>query len=88
MIERKQTGIYNASGLPGNLTMEKMLQECKTVSGSDASLTWVSEKFLLQEGVAPWSEMPLWMQEVAPHLKGFMFISCNKAVGSGLNFRP
>src|ERR1700730_158196 len=92
MIETKSTGAYNANGLPNNLTMESVLEECKrvsaTVSGSDASFTWVSEDFLMQEKVAPWSEMPLWMPEAAaPHLKGFMFINCNKAVGAGLTFR-
>ena len=69
--------------------MERVLEECKTVSGSDASLTWVSDDFLLQEKVAAWSEVPLWIpEEDAPHLKGFMSINCNKAVGSGLSFRP
>ncbi len=88
MIERKETGVYNGNSLPNNLTMERVLEECKIVSDSDASFTWVSDNFLMQERVARWSEMPLWMPEVgAPHLKGFMFISCNKAVGSGLSFR-
>ncbi len=88
MIERKETGVYNANSLPKNLTMERVLEECKIVSASGASLIWVSENFLMQEKVAPWSEMPLWMpEEGAPHLKGFMFINCNKAVGSGLSFR-
>lgn len=88
MIERKETGVYNANSLPNNLTMERALEECKMVSDSDASFTWVSDNFLMQEEVAPWSEMPLWMpEEGAPHLKGFMFINCNKAVGSGLSFR-
>ena len=93
MIERKETGVYNASSLPNNLTMESVLEECKTVSAkvteSDASFTWMSEDFLMLERVAPWSEMPLWMpEEGAPHLKGFMFINCKKAVGAGLSFRP
>ena len=29
MIERKETGIYNCNGLPGVLTMESVLEECK-----------------------------------------------------------
>ena len=88
MIELKQTGVYNANSLPGSLTMESVLEECKTVSASNASLTWVSEDFLMQEKVAPWSEMPLWMsEEAAPHLKGFMFINGDKAVGAGLSSR-
>jgi 2'-hydroxyisoflavone reductase len=89
MIERKETGIYNANSLPNNLTMERVLEECKMVSDSDVSFTWVSDNFLVQEKVAPWSEMPLWMpEESEPHLQGFMFINCDKAVGSGLSFRP
>jgi 2'-hydroxyisoflavone reductase len=88
MIERYETGAYNAHGLPGRLTMGDVLEECKSVSGSDASFTWASEEFLLRENVAPWSDMPLWLpEEAAPHLKGFMFINCEKAVGAGLRFR-
>ena len=89
MVERGETGAYNANGLPNNLTMESLLEECKAVSVSDASFTWVDEDFLLQEKVAAWSEMPLWMPETAaPHMKGFMFTNCDKAVAAGLNFRP
>ena len=88
MIERQATGIYNANGLPNNLTMEGLLKECKMASDSDASFTWVSDDLLLQERVAPWSELPLWMpEEAAPHFKGFMFINCEKAVAAGLSFR-
>ena len=89
MIEGKATGAYNAHGLPNSLTMERFLDECKSVTRSDAQFTWVSEDFLLQENVAAWSELPLWLpEEAAPHLKGFMFISPAKAIAAGLNFRP
>jgi 2'-hydroxyisoflavone reductase len=88
MAERKATGIFNATGLPEELTMERVLEECKTVSGSDASFVWVSEDFLDREKVAAWSEMPLWLPEDNPKTKGFMFVNCDKAVNSGLVFRP
>ena len=88
MIEHKETGAYNANRPPKTFTMKNVLDECKAVSQSDASFTWASEEFLLQNGVAAWSEMPLWLpEEAAPHLKGFMFVNCDKAVGAGLNFR-
>lgn len=88
MFAAKAAGVYNASGLPGKLTMGNILDECKTVSSSDASFTWASEQFLLQEEVAAWSEMPLWLpQEAAPHLRGFMYINSEKAVAAGLRFR-
>jgi len=89
MIERKATGAYNAHGLPNTLTMQHLLETCKSITGSDAQLTWVSEEFLLKENVAAWSELPLWLPEdAAPHLKGFMFISPAKAIAAGLTFRP
>lgn len=88
MIEKKGTGVYNANGLPGTVTMQDVLEESKAVTGSDATFTWVDEKFLLEENVAAWSEMPLWLpEEAAPHLKGFMFVNSDKAVGDGLTFR-
>jgi 2'-hydroxyisoflavone reductase len=89
MIEHKAMGAYNAHGVPKTLTMEHLLEECKSVTASDAHFTWVTEDFLLQENVAAWSELPLWLpEEAAPHLKGFMFISPDKAIAAGLTFRP
>lgn len=88
MIERKATGAYNTNRPPKTLTMRDMLAACKEVSGSNASFTWASEDFLLQNEVASWSEMPLWLpDEAAPHLKGFMFINCDKAIAAGLSIR-
>jgi len=89
MVERKATGVYNANGPTQSLTMQTVLDESRSASDSDASFTWVTEDFLLRENVAAWSEMPLWLPEqVAPHLKGFMFIDCDKAIGAGLTLRP
>ena len=89
MIERKATGAYNAHGVPKTLTMKHLLDECKSVSSSDAHFTWITEDFLLQEKVAAWSQLPVWLpEEAAPHLKGFMFISPDKAIPAGLTYRP
>ena len=88
MVERKATGIYNTSGKPNSVTMQRLLDTCKTVSKSNASFTWASEEFLLKENVKAWSEMPLWLpEEAAPHLRGFMFIHSDKAVSEGLHYR-
>ncbi len=87
MIERKQTGVYNCNGEPGAVTMKRLVDECKAVSGSDASFTWVDEGFLAREQVAAWSELPLWLPEDEPSLKGFMYINSDKAIEAGLTFR-
>jgi 2'-hydroxyisoflavone reductase len=89
MIERNATGAYNTHGIPNTLTMQGLLDECKSVTGSDAQFTWATENFLLHEKVAAWSELPLWLpEEAAPHLNGFMLINPAKAIAAGLTFRP
>lgn len=86
MVERKQTGVYNCNGVPGAITMGQVLDECKAVSGSDATFTWVDEEFLAQEQVGAWSELPLWLPDV-PTLKGFMYVNSDRAIEAGLTFR-
>lgn len=54
-------GTFNATGPRGNITMGAWLAECVGAVGSDAALTWVSDDFLLEYGVEPWTELPLWM---------------------------
>src|SRR5262249_29652185 len=55
MVETGKTGIYNATGPDYTLTMGNLLEECRTVTGSNANLVWIEEKFLLENGAAPWS---------------------------------
>lgn len=88
MIERKENGIYNVTGKPFELTMEKMLEEIKNASGSDAGFVWVNEEFLDRENVAAWSEMPLYLPESSENSKGFLSANVDKALQTGLEFRP
>ncbi len=88
MIGDKQSGIYNVTGKPFELTMEMMLEQIKTVSQSDASFTWVEEDFLNREKVREWSEMPLYMPESVKEMQGFLSANIDKALEKGLNFRP
>ena len=87
MIEQKHAGVYNCNGVPGAMTMGSLLDECKSVSGSDASFIWVDEEFLAREQVAAWSELPLWLPESEESLRGFMFVNSDKAIEAGLTFR-
>jgi 2'-hydroxyisoflavone reductase len=85
MIERGETGIYNATGPAEPLSMERFLAACKAVTGSQGEFTWVSEAFLKAEGVKAFSELPLWLPEEARGLRG---VDCRKALGEGLLFKP
>jgi 2'-hydroxyisoflavone reductase len=78
-------GLYNAAGPDVALSMGTLLETCRQVTGSDASLTWVSDEFLLERGVVPYSDLPLWVPELDG---GYPFIDVSKAINGGLTFRP
>lgn len=88
LVEARVTGILNATGPDYTLTMGEVLDTSKTVSGSDAQITWMTEEFLLGEGVGPWMEVPLWMPESNPDYAGFSYFDLTKAFRQGLTFRP
>lgn len=86
LIERGAGGVFNASGPEPRPTMEELLLECRRVTGSDASLVWVPDAFLLERGVGQWMELPLWL--AAPEVAGMMAADVSRAVAAGLTFRP
>jgi 2'-hydroxyisoflavone reductase len=87
LLEAGKTGIYNGTGPDYLLTMGKVLETCVQESGSDATLTWVSEEFLVEKEVQPWLELPLWIP-ASNNEPGHSAVSVAKSVASGLTFRP
>jgi 2'-hydroxyisoflavone reductase len=85
MAESRQTGLLNASGAEDGLTMGEMLSTCRQVSDSDARPIWAEEQFLLDQAVAPWSEMPLW---IPAESNGIFEARNDRAIAAGLTFRP
>jgi 2'-hydroxyisoflavone reductase len=87
MVEARRTGVYNATGPATPLTLGQTLQTCRDVLSSDARLVWVDEAFLLEAGVQPWIELPLWVPDDGT-TGGFHAIDCRKATAAGLRYRP
>ena len=85
MAEGRKGGIYNVTGPDTTMTMGKLLETCKAVSGSDASFVWMDEDFLLEKEVSPWSELPLWLPQ---GWGGMHATDVGKAVADGLTYRP
>jgi 2'-hydroxyisoflavone reductase len=85
MSAEQQTGTYNATGPDYELRMGKLLEECEAVSDGEAQIIWVSEKFLEESGVEPFTEMPLW---VPREYAGMQAVDCGRAIAAGLTFRP
>lgn len=93
MAKKRKVGTFNVTGPSDELTIEELLNTCKAVTNSSAEFVWVEERFLLENKVQPWTEMPLWIPETFPlegetkPWKGGFFISIEKAVNAGLSFR-
>lgn len=81
------TGRFLVSGVPGNATFGALLDECVRVTGSDAVPTWVDDAFLLDQGVAEWTELPMWAPD-GPQNAGLWLPSSDKALREGLRCRP
>ena len=89
MTERQATGIFNTVSANEGWTMGRLLAECQRAAHSGANLVWVDERFLLDNGVAPWSDLPLWLpQDTTDSYRGMHSISVAKAVAAGLTFLP
>ena len=88
MVEARRIGVFNAEGPDYTLTMQQLLDTSQAVSGSGAQFVWAGEQFLLDAGVAPWSEMPLWIPESDPDAGGLFAVSLDRALAAGLIFRP
>jgi 2'-hydroxyisoflavone reductase len=86
LVEAGKGGVFNAVGPEPQPSMGELLQTCRAVANNDAVFTWVSEDFLQEQGVAPWSELPLWLPEV-PEYAGFFAFSNARALQEGLTFR-
>lgn len=88
MIEENVGGIFNVTGKQFELTFGKMLNEIKAAAKSDAEFIWADEKFLAENNVAPWSEMPFYLPESDESSRNFLTMNVDKALAKGLKFRP
>ncbi|MBS8264172.1 NAD-dependent epimerase/dehydratase family protein [Mesobacillus boroniphilus] len=93
MMEEKNAGTYNVTGKP--MPLLDLFTNIREFTGSDAEFNWAGEQLLLENNVLPWTEMPLWIPEETPlgpnhqePWKGAFHINIDKALQSGLTFRP
>jgi len=85
LVEAGVGGVFNATGPEHPLALGAVLEAARTRTEVPAHVTWVSQAFLLENEVAPYTEMPLWVPSSAV---GFNTVSCAAALKKGLCFRP
>jgi 2'-hydroxyisoflavone reductase len=86
-LEKKILGAFNADAQAGSITMGRFLDTCKRVSNSDARFVWADPKFLEEQKIGPWGDMPAWIPPIGDDA-GFGQVSAAKAKAAGLRYRP
>jgi 2'-hydroxyisoflavone reductase len=87
LLEEDVAGTYNATGPEEPLRFEEVLDECRRVADSDARFVWTPAEWLVEQGVQPWMELPLWLGG-DPEYAGHSRIDVSRAIQAGLRFRP
>ncbi len=82
---RGTAGSFNLTGPNTPLTMAELLRAMQHTLGNDAPLQWLDEAFLLQQGVIPWTELPLWLPQESA---GLHQTDVGRALATGLRCRP
>ncbi|MFI6521292.1 NAD-dependent epimerase/dehydratase family protein [Spirillospora sp. NPDC050679] len=80
-------GPYDLVSPPGHATMGELLEECVRATGGDAELCWTDTETILAAGVAPWTDLPVWLPPGEDH--DYMHRgNVAKALAAGLRCRP
>jgi 2'-hydroxyisoflavone reductase len=82
------SGPFNVVSRRGHATMGSLLDACHSIAGApDAALTWVASRTILDAGIEPWTELPIWLP--ADHEYAAMHDSdVERAHAAGLRCRP
>jgi len=85
--EQGSTGAYDVVSPPGHTTMGELLETINTVTGGHADLRWTDPQTILDAGIEPWMDLPIWLAPGYEH--DFMHGSdVTKALDTGLKNRP
>jgi len=83
LAENGVTGDFNATGPASRMSMAEMLYGIRAATNAPVRFTWVSEDFLREHEVRPWSDLPSWIPG-----DGLMAVDIQRALDAGLAFRP
>jgi 2'-hydroxyisoflavone reductase len=87
MAERGLGGTFNAVSVSGHTTMGELLETAFSVVGASAEPIWVSPSVIEQAGIAPWTELPIWVPPDG-ELSGLHDGDVSAAYACGLRCRP
>ena len=59
--EQGLSGPYNLISPQGHTTMGELLEACVRVTGGPAELRWTAPEIVLDAGIEPWTQLPVWV---------------------------
>jgi len=86
--ERGLSGPYNLVGPSGHATMGALLEACVEVTGSSAELRWTEPELILEAGIEPWTQLPVWTPPGTDMHDSVHAGNVSRALATGLVCRP
>ncbi|MET9252945.1 NAD-dependent epimerase/dehydratase family protein [Streptomyces sp. NPDC003717] len=87
-LEQKLSGPYNLVSPAGHATMGELLDACVAATGGDADLRWTDPQPILDAGVEPWTELPVWVPPGGEMYDAVHRADVSRALATGLVCRP
>ncbi|WP_086730197.1 NAD-dependent epimerase/dehydratase family protein [Streptomyces carpinensis] len=87
-VEQELSGPYNLMSPQGHATMGTLLDACVRATGADAELRWTDPQVVLDAGIEPWSELPVWIPPGSEGHDALHGADVSRAVAAGLRCRP
>ncbi|MCL6670732.1 NAD-dependent epimerase/dehydratase family protein [Streptomyces panaciradicis] len=87
-VEQELSGPFNLMSEQGHATMGELLEACVAVTGSAAELRWTAPEVILDAGIAPWTELPVWVPPGTDMHDALHAADVSRAVATGLVCRP
>ncbi|MCA1824089.1 MAG: NAD-dependent epimerase/dehydratase family protein [Mycobacteriales bacterium] len=86
--EQQLGGVFNAVDAPGRWSMGELLDTCRDVTQSEAEFVWADGEAIVSAGIAPWSELPIWLWEADKDVTATWHVDAGRAHAAGLAPRP
>ncbi|MFJ8105506.1 NAD-dependent epimerase/dehydratase family protein [Streptomyces sp. NPDC096132] len=87
-VEQELSGPYNLMSPQGHATMGEFLEACVRATGSDAALRWTAPRAVLDAGIEPWTQLPVWVPPDTDMHDALHAADVSRAVATGLSCRP
>ncbi|MFD5269892.1 NAD-dependent epimerase/dehydratase family protein [Streptomyces sp. NPDC058335] len=87
-VEQGLSGPFNLISPQGHATMGELLEACVRVTGGPAELRWTAPETVLDAGIEPWTQLPVWVPPGSDMHDALHSADVSRAVATGLTCRP